>query len=468
MIVNIEVTRNVVQQLRESGSKIGMCQGVFDLLHAGHIEHFMMCKSYCDYLFVSVQPDKFANKGPGRPMYGQRARAEIIDCLKMVDYVVCDDWDDETACFAVDLIKPNFYFKGTEYRDKVDLTHNLDKEVDLVHSHGGDIKFLSGKVSSSSQLIKNLEGTPEFYNHAKSASYYSALLDKIQVLRVGVIGEGILDEYITSVSLGSANKYPILSVEEVGNRVDPGGAFAVHNLLKGLCDQTYLLAQNGDCNFYHGDIIKTRYMDRDKLNKLFEINKKFEVEIHAEVLQEFLEQNTLDMLLITDFGHGVFTDEIIKVIGGVSVPKYLMVQHNSANRYVNFPWKYSIVDKKSFCMNSKEAVVNSCQVDIKESARYLYNRMGTELLFITEGRDGSTCYDGDSFVRVPAVASTIRDTIGCGDVFFAISALVIEAEGAPQDALVMANIFAYLHAQIDGNSSVVSKNDFTRFARGLK
>ena len=51
--------------------KVGLCHGVFDLLHLGHINHFKECKKNCDYLIVSLTADKFIKKGIGRPYFNQ-------------------------------------------------------------------------------------------------------------------------------------------------------------------------------------------------------------------------------------------------------------------------------------------------------------------------------------------------------------------------------------------------------------
>lgn len=472
MIINIQQARELGEKLRQEGKTTGLSQGNFDVLHAGHIEHFRLCKEHCDVLFVAVMPDRFAAKGPDRPIYSQAERAEIVNFLSIVDYVVCEEWDDETALFMLDVIRPSYYIKGTEYRDTYDLTRNIDKEIAAVRSHGGEILYLSGHISSSTKLIGEIIGKSEICKYAEPATHYLEILDKISKLKVGIIGEGILDEYVPVDSLGSANKYPILSVQEAGkHRIDQGGVLAMRNFISGLCKDTYLIGPSGSqCPYIDGSIVKTRYVDREKHNKLFEVNNKFNIKVNSEKLRSFLANNQLDLLLISDFGHGGFPEEIVKVIEDFDATSscYLMAQHNSANRYMNFPWKFNNVCKETLCLNKKEVIINSGQSDIKKAAEILLHTTGCKRIFVTRGKDGSSCYDGIHEYYVPAVSTTIKDTIGCGDVFFSISSLVMQVINNPKDALVMGNIFAYLHAQIDGNSDVVKKNDFIRLARGLK
>ncbi len=67
--------------------KVGLCHGVFDLLHLGHIKHFEEAKKNCDILIVSVTQNKFIKKGPGRPAFNEIQRMEALSSLEYIDYV---------------------------------------------------------------------------------------------------------------------------------------------------------------------------------------------------------------------------------------------------------------------------------------------------------------------------------------------------------------------------------------------
>src|SRR5579862_9157209 len=95
--------------------RVVQCHGVFDLLHIGHIKHFQSAKDYGDVLAVTITPDRFVNKGPNRPCFTEKLRAEAIAALDCVDYVIINAWP--TAVEAIKKIKPHVYVKGSEYRD---------------------------------------------------------------------------------------------------------------------------------------------------------------------------------------------------------------------------------------------------------------------------------------------------------------------------------------------------------------
>ena len=71
--------------------KIILSHGVFDLLHAGHIKHLEKAKSLGDVLIVSITSDNHVNKGPGRPIFNERIRAESLGAIGVVDYVVINN-----------------------------------------------------------------------------------------------------------------------------------------------------------------------------------------------------------------------------------------------------------------------------------------------------------------------------------------------------------------------------------------
>ena len=96
--------------------KVGLCHGVFDVVHLGHILHFKQAKKFCDYLIVSVTADKYVNKGENRPMFSDKERVNFLKNIKSIDEVIISNYP--TAIEVIKKIKPRFYFKDVEYRKK--------------------------------------------------------------------------------------------------------------------------------------------------------------------------------------------------------------------------------------------------------------------------------------------------------------------------------------------------------------
>ena len=76
-----------LERERARGRRVVLCHGVFDLLHPGHIRHLEAARHHGDLLVVTITPDRFVNKGPGRPVFNQRLRAESVAALASVDHV---------------------------------------------------------------------------------------------------------------------------------------------------------------------------------------------------------------------------------------------------------------------------------------------------------------------------------------------------------------------------------------------
>src|SRR5712671_2772276 len=109
-IKRIEDLALTLSALQAQGRKIVHCHGVFDLLHIGHIKHLEAARQLGDALVVTLTPDRFVNKGPHRPPFPERLRAEALASLVCVDYVAINEWP--TAVETIELLKPNLFVKG--------------------------------------------------------------------------------------------------------------------------------------------------------------------------------------------------------------------------------------------------------------------------------------------------------------------------------------------------------------------
>ena len=121
-IIGLENLKDAIKNKR-----VALVHGVFDVFHLGHKRHLDIASKYCDILIVSITSDKFVNKGPGRPVFNQEHRSELIASLSVVDYVYIND--AETPINLIKNIKPNFYIKGNDYKKlNKDFTGNIYKE----------------------------------------------------------------------------------------------------------------------------------------------------------------------------------------------------------------------------------------------------------------------------------------------------------------------------------------------------
>lgn len=133
-------------------SKVVLTNGVFDILHIGHVEYLKKASTYGDFLIVGLNSNtsvKKLNKIGDRPIIDQDDRAKILSCLYFVDLVII--FNEANPEELIKTIKPNIYIKGGDYDIK-----NIP-EAQLVKSYGGEIikgMYVEGK--SSSLIISKL------------------------------------------------------------------------------------------------------------------------------------------------------------------------------------------------------------------------------------------------------------------------------------------------------------------------
>ena len=101
--------------VRKSGRKLVVTNGVFDLLHAGHVTYLENARNHGDVLLVGITGDAFVMelKGPGRPLNPEQDRAAVLAALESVDGVCV--FPDRTAMRFLSTVKPDIYVKGGDY-----------------------------------------------------------------------------------------------------------------------------------------------------------------------------------------------------------------------------------------------------------------------------------------------------------------------------------------------------------------
>ena len=138
-----------VKQLQENGKKVVFTNGVFDILHVGHLTYLEEARELGDVLIVGVNSDRSVktNKVDKRPINSEKNRAEMLLGLKFVDFTVI--FDEKTPENLLDLLKPDIHVKGGDYK-KEDLP-----ETEIVEKNGGEVKILSFVDNISTTEIIN-------------------------------------------------------------------------------------------------------------------------------------------------------------------------------------------------------------------------------------------------------------------------------------------------------------------------
>jgi D-glycero-beta-D-manno-heptose 1-phosphate adenylyltransferase len=152
-IVGLEELSERSEQLRAAGKKLVATNGCFDLLHVGHVRYLQVARALGDLLAVGLNGDRSVCKlkGKGRPITGERDRAEILAALECVDLVTI--FPEMRATQFIGASHPAIYVKGGDYSPE---TLN-EEERALLMKIGAEIRFIPFEAGySTSRLLEQI------------------------------------------------------------------------------------------------------------------------------------------------------------------------------------------------------------------------------------------------------------------------------------------------------------------------
>lgn len=139
---------------RGRGRRIVFTNGVFDIVHPGHVRYLRQARALGDALIVAVNSDRSvrANKGPGRPINPERERREVLAALAAVDAVVV--FDEETPLEAISRIQPDVLVKGADWGE-----HDIVGR-DVVEARGGRVvRMALSPGHSTTDIIRRVRAS---------------------------------------------------------------------------------------------------------------------------------------------------------------------------------------------------------------------------------------------------------------------------------------------------------------------
>jgi len=497
-IKTLDELAGLVAQLRGSGKRVVHCHGVFDLLHIGHIRHFQGARREGDVLVVTLTPDRWVNKGVNRPAFPEDLRCETLASLDCVDFVALNRWP--TAVETIKLLRPDFFAKGSEFRDGNDVTGAIELEKTAIESLGGKLVFTDDLVFSSSTLINRylpllpreaadyLAGFAVRHSAGKVVRY----LEGGQPRKVLLLGETIIDEYQYCEALGKSGKEPILAVRQHSSEKFAGGVLAVASHIASFSDHVRLMSFLGDqdsheefiraklqckvnAEFYRQSgaptIVKRRFIERYPFQKLFEVYVMADATTETPETERFrgdlaAELPNFDVVVVCDYGHGMLDAKTIDVVTRQARCLAVNAQVNAGNHGFNTVSRYGKADY--ICLSEYELRMETRQrhQDLRVVAQTLADRLGCRKMLVTRGRSGALCYGkGEGFADVPALASHFTDRVGAGDAVFAVTSLCMDAP--PEILALIGNAVGAMSVAEVGNRNAINATALVRFLISL-
>jgi len=489
-VYNLEDLAALLAPLRAAGKRIVHCHGVFDLLHVGHVRHFEQARKLGDVLVVTLTPDRFVNKGVGRPAFPESLRAEFLASLGCVDHVAVNHWP--TAVETIRLLQPAVFAKGSEFRDLNDTVGHVGREAEAVRAGGGEMAFTEDLVYSSSGLINQyLSPYPDPVRDylAAFASRFTAdeVLAPLRAasdLRVLVVGETIIDEYTYCEAIGKSGKEPVLATRFLGTDRFAGGVLACANHLAGFVNTVDVFTQLGEGGdeeaFVRGmlkpnvtpivlekpgspTIVKQRFVEKYLSQKMFEVYRMNDAPLDAQADAELCGQlrrilPDYDVVIVADYGHGMLSANAIEVLGTGSRFLAVNTQSNAGNHGFNMISKYPRADYVCLAQREVALETRNQQLTPEEMAEHVAMRLDCPRVMITRGSAGTLFHTAPGrFDRVPALATKVVDRVGAGDAVLCVTALCAASDAHPEVTAFIGNVVGAEAVAIMGNQRSVER-----------
>ncbi|MFL6506162.1 MAG: PfkB family carbohydrate kinase [Candidatus Udaeobacter sp.] len=480
------------EQLREAigprprVNKVIMCHGTFDLVHPGHIRHLMYAKDHADLLVASLTSDSHINKANFRPFVPQDLRAMNLAALECVDYVIIDD--NETPIENLKLIQPDFFAKGYEYSEQ-GIHPKTREEMAVIESYGGELLFTPGDFVLSSSAI--IETTPPnlatekllalLHSEGLNFGDLKTALTKLKGVKVHVVGDTIVDSYTYCSLVGGTAKTPTFSVKHEREVNFPGGAAVVAKHLRQAGAEVVFSTVLGDDALKdfvledleasgiecHPVIDPTRPTTQKnafitngyRMLKVDKLDNRPISEHEVNALKEELAKHKVDVVVFSDFRHGIFNKVTIpQLTEAIPTGATRVADSQVANRWGNI---LEFQDFDLITPNEREArfALGDQDSTVRPMALDLYKKAGCKLLILKLGERGIITYRAPShevraFFTVDSFADRVVDAVGAGDALLSYAALSMVATKSNVIGSILGALAAAVACEHDGNNPV--------------
>tara|TARA_B100001123_G_C15339286_1_gene1034093 strand:+ start:2884 stop:4452 length:1569 start_codon:yes stop_codon:yes gene_type:complete len=464
-----------------------MCHGTFDVVHPGHVRHLLYAKTKADILVASLTADEHVEKANFRPYVPEELRAMNLAALEMVDYVIIDR--QATPLQNLGIIQPDYFAKGYEYSSN-GVNPKTQEEIEVLDRYGGQVIFTPGDIVYSSTALIEL-APPRIANEklitlmkAEGIDFqdlYTAL-DKVQEVRVHVVGDTIVDSYSYCGMIGGVTKTPTMSVL-FQKKVDyAGGAAIVAKHMKAAGAKvtfSTILGNDDFKEFVLDDLEKagvevqpiidsTRpttnknvvIAEGHRLLKIDTLDNRSISERNVEGLKKQIASNPTDAVVFSDFRHGIFNRHTIPdLVSAIPVDVFRAADSQVASRWGN------ILEFEGFDLitpNEREArfALGDQDSGVRPLAFDLRNRSKCKTLILKLGERGIITYRGDSpvdfraFFAIDSFVNQVVDAVGAGDALLAYSTLAMVATKNEVVASILGCMAASVECEYDGNGPV--------------
>ena len=452
--------------------------GDFNILHPGHLRLLKFAKESGDYLVVGVNSDKKANN---KNLLDEQTRLESIKATSYVDEAFL--LDISVAAY-IKQYKPDIVVKGKEHE-------NIENsEWEALNKYGGRLIFTSGEIGFSSldllkkellQKSKNVEHHHTFLKrHDMKFENLKTIVDKFKNLHILVIGDTIIDEYITCEAIGMSQEDPTIVVSPLINDKFIGGAAVVASHAKTLGARVSFVSVLGDDEnfnfvkdrlinlgidiFLHKDstrptTLKQRFRASGKT--LLRVNHLKQHSISKDIEQKIITDlekklDKFDLIIFSDFSYGVLSHNLISTLTSFGREKNIMMSADSQSssqigdisKFKDMTLVTPTEREIRLSLGDFESglVVASQKLSKKSNAKYVFTTLGAEGVMIYNSNKNQLLTD-----NINALGNMVKDVSGAGDSMLIASSMALSAGSSIWEAAYIGSLASAIQVSRVGN-----------------
>lgn len=432
--------------------------GIFNILHPGHLRLLKFAKDCGNFLTVGVYSDDLI-KSNDKNIFNEQIRIESIEATSYVNETIL------LKTSEIEYIKkhkPDIVVKGREHK-------NLNNEEEkILNKYGGKLLFTSGDIGLSSFNLLDEFNEIKYSNISHSYNFIKrhslkkdTLLETIEnfsKLNILVIGDTIVDEYITCDPIGMSQEDPTIVVSPISSQKFIGGAAIVASHAKTLGANVSYISVLGDdenssfvTNYLESLNINT-YLENDStrcttLKQRFRANNKTLLrvnhlkqhqltnDIENRILEHFNTMNKdLDIIIFSDFSYGVLSNNIIENISAIANKNNVkLVADSQSSSQIGDISKFKNMHIVTPTEREIRLALNDFESGLVVLSRNLSTKSNPKYIFTTLGSEGIVIYNSDKndllTDNIPALNNNPKDISGAGDSLLISSAMSL-ATGA--------------------------------------
>jgi rfaE bifunctional protein kinase chain/domain len=437
-----------IRALCEHKPSVAFVSGNFNIVHPGHLRLLQFAADCADFLVVGIHERSSGAKLP------EEMRLEGVKAISVVDYAFVLREPPETF---IARLKPSVVVKGKEFESRP------NPEQAVVESYGGKLLFGSGEVRFSSlELLRREYFETDFTSirkprefperHGFGLAELRAKLRDFRQLRVTVIGDLIVDDYIDCDPIGMSQEDPTIVVTPIESKRFVGGAGIVAAHAQGMGAQVryFTVAGNDEAAWFakqtlkkygvehivltdnsRPTTLKQRYRAEGKT--LLRVSHLRQHDINAELLKALYEAvgevlSETDLLIFSDFNYGCLPQALVdRLIESAGKRGVTMVADSQASSQVSDISRFR--GMKLITPTEREArlALHDQNAGLAVLAEALRQKADAENVVITLGAEGLLVHARNSSEwitdQLPTFNSAPKDTAGAGDSFLTCAAM---------------------------------------------